>query len=188
MEEEIMRTRWMLSALELFIQSQLLIVQQLYWSAPAAITQYHRLCGRVWKVKIKEPHGGFPVRPHFLACGCHLVVSSVAFPWCVSLWFLSLFLKGHPSYWIMTPPLRPHLTLITPLKTLCPNRHSAGSGFNIYTLRGHISVCAASYVSAPIVNAGHTLGYERTVLFFSVPEEGGKLCINYNMEINYVIC
>lgn len=50
-----------------------------------------------------------------------------------------LFLQGYKSFGIRVPPLGPHLTLITSLKTLAKYSHIWDREFNILILEGHNS-------------------------------------------------
>lgn len=51
----------------------------------------------------------------------HGLFSMLAHSWC-----LFPFLKEHQSYWVIAPPLWPHLTRITSLKALSPNSVTLG--------------------------------------------------------------
>ena len=77
---------------------------------------------RGWKSKIKGSIRVL-VRTLFLACRrppSHYVLAHPLLCTCRKrdLWYLILFLEGHQSFCIRSPPLWPHLTLITSLKAL----------------------------------------------------------------------
>lgn len=67
-----------------------------------------------WKSKIKVPHCWVLVRSLSVACRWHLLPHR-ALPWHMhaeSTFSLFLFLQGHQFYWIITPSLWPHASLI----------------------------------------------------------------------------
>ena len=102
----------------------------------SVLTRAFSLCAHIFGVS-------FFFWPHCMAC-------RILVPWpgiepCPLQWkcrvlttglpgnsLVSLFLKGHQSYWITAPPLWPHLTLITPLKALALNKGTLGIRASTY--------------------------------------------------------